>query len=60
MTTKGIEAKGATEEGVTVVPAPIEFKNCDIEPCKPSVTDFLDDRRHSKCKKHRREARGWR
>ena len=32
----------------------------DLEPCQPSAAYWFDDRRHSKCKKHRREARGWR
>lgn len=32
----------------------------DLEPCQPPSGDWFDDRRHSKCKKHRREARGWR
>ena len=40
----------------------IEIKNyaADLEPCQPSSSDWFGDRRHSKCKKHRREARGWR
>ena len=32
----------------------------DLEHCQPSAADWFDGRRHSKCKKHRREARGWR
>ena len=41
---------------------PIELKNyaADLEHCQPSAADWFDDRRHSKCKKRRREARGWR
>lgn len=30
----------------------------DLEPCQPSIKDF-DDRYRGKCKRLRKEARGW-
>ena len=60
---EGIEAKNITEEQAEAGEFGVfEIKNyaADLEPCQPSAADWFDDRRHSKCKKHRREARGWR